>query len=38
MNTNWGDTGKEGKAQGTLGTHVDESGRTQEEMILLELL
>jgi hypothetical protein len=38
MNTNWGDTDGEAKAQGTLGTHVDESGRAQEKMVLLELL
>jgi len=26
------------RRKGTLGTHVDESGRAQEEMVLLELL
>jgi hypothetical protein len=38
MYTNWGNTGGEGTAQGTLGTHVNESGGSQEKMILLELL
>jgi hypothetical protein len=38
MYTNWGGTDREAKAQGTLGTHVDESGRAQEKMVLLELL
>lgn len=38
MYTNWGNTGGEGTAQGTLGTHVNESGGSQEKMVLLELL
>lgn len=38
MYTDWGNTGGEATAHGTLGTHVDETGRSQEKMVLLELL
>jgi len=38
MYTDWGGTDGEAKAQGTLGTHVDESGRAQKKMVFLELL
>ena len=38
MYTNWGNTGGEGTAHGTLGTHVNESGGSQKKMVLLELL
>ena len=38
MYRNWGNTGGEGTVHGTLGTHVNESGGSQEKMVLLELL